>query len=119
ADELIKSALGRKYAGDLEGALRHAKLARDFAPESTTAQHLVRELEGLSMDAGVTTPEREPSGQGNETKKSVPPVGSSHRAIPLPSSPAASSSGAWEPSHADSAGSSSVPAPSSTGGRWL
>lgn len=120
ADELVKAALGRKYAGDVEGALRHARLASELAPDSTTAQHLVRELEGLAVDAGSIPVEAVAETEGGT---SVPRPPASRRTSPAasahPPAPGSSAPVAVEPSVADSAGSSSVPAPTTTGGRWL
>jgi len=121
ADELVKAALGRKYAGDIEGALRHARLASELAPESTTAQHLVRELEGLAGDAGSVQVEPMVEAEGGT---SVPRGSVSRRTGPgasafHPPAPGSSAPATGEPSVADSAGSSSVPAPTTTGGRWL
>ncbi len=45
SDELVKEALGRKFSGDLNDALRLARLARELDANDTTAQHLVQELE--------------------------------------------------------------------------
>jgi serine/threonine-protein kinase len=120
ADELVKAALGRKYAGDIEGALRHARLASELAPDSTTAQHLVRELEGLAADAGSAQVEPLVEAEGGA---SVPRALASRRTSPAastfhPPAPSSSAPATVEPSVADSAGSSSVPAPT-TGGRWL
>lgn len=44
AERLVNDALGRKYAGDKNEALRLAKLALGFSPGLATAQHLVAEL---------------------------------------------------------------------------
>ena len=60
AERLVTDALGRKYAGDSTEALHLAKLALEFHPPLTTAQHLVAELEEArtpavapAVDAGV------------------------------------------------------------------
>src|SRR6185436_1357302 len=45
AEKIVTEALGLKYAGDRDGALRLSKLALEFHPALTTAQHLVAELE--------------------------------------------------------------------------
>jgi serine/threonine-protein kinase len=44
AERLVTDALGRKYAGDIEGARKLAKLALELSPALTTAQHLLAEL---------------------------------------------------------------------------
>ena len=46
AERLVSEALGRKYAGDTAEALRFARLALEWNPGLTTAQHLAVELEG-------------------------------------------------------------------------
>jgi serine/threonine-protein kinase len=45
AERLVTDALGRKYAGDPVEALHLARLALEFQPTLTIAQHLVSELE--------------------------------------------------------------------------
>ncbi|EYF01705.1 serine/threonine-protein kinase [Chondromyces apiculatus] len=60
AERLVASALGSKYAGDLPGAVRLARLALQLMPEYTTAQHLMAELEKITQEgktsiAPVTT----------------------------------------------------------------
>ncbi len=45
AERIVTDALGRKYGGAREEALRLARLALTLHPELATAQHLVRELE--------------------------------------------------------------------------
>jgi serine/threonine-protein kinase len=54
-DELVKEAVGRKFAGDLGAALHMAKLAKELDPSDTTAQHLVDEYERSSQKADVAT----------------------------------------------------------------
>jgi serine/threonine-protein kinase len=44
-DELVKEALGRKFAGDVAEALKLARLARELDPTDTTAQQLVDQYE--------------------------------------------------------------------------
>jgi eukaryotic-like serine/threonine-protein kinase len=123
ADELVNAALGRKYAGDVKGALAFAKLAHELSPGNTTAQHLVRELEQLS-DAGppvVATPDVV------DATIDAPPTSTTRTVKPPPKPtafvpPAASSianPGTAQPPAPSSTGSASVPAPSSTSGRWL
>lgn len=60
AQEMVSSSLGKKYAGDMAGAMADAKLARELGPENTTAQHLVQELAGL-MDGGRAAFPAEPT----------------------------------------------------------
>jgi serine/threonine-protein kinase len=52
-DELVKEAVGRKFAGDLPAALHLARLANELDPTDTTAQHLVDEYERASRDVAV------------------------------------------------------------------
>jgi serine/threonine protein kinase len=112
AQELVTSSLGRKYAGDLAGALSDARLACELAAENTTAQRLLEELRGL-MDAGapvtvesaeVTSPDAGSNRRGTEPR--IPPrsggAGSGHIGQP----PAGASS-------------APPPSPSDTSGRWL
>lgn len=121
ADELVNAALGRKYAGDVKGALAFAKLAHELAPGNTTAQHLVRELEQLSAPPVVATPD------GVDAAIDAPPPSTTRNVKPRPKHPAfvppAPSSianpGTAQPPAPPSTGSVSVPAPSSTSGRWL
>ena len=51
AEKIVTEALGRKYAGNRDDAMRLAKLALEMNPELTTAQHLVSELEEESAAA--------------------------------------------------------------------
>jgi tRNA A-37 threonylcarbamoyl transferase component Bud32 len=44
-DELVKEAVGQKFAGDLPQALHLAQLANELDPTDTTAQHLVDEYQ--------------------------------------------------------------------------
>jgi hypothetical protein len=50
-DELVKEAVGERYAGNMPGAVRMARLARELDPTDTTAQRLLEELESHA-DAG-------------------------------------------------------------------
>lgn len=112
ADELVTASLGRKYAGDVGGALEMAKLAKELAPGNTTAQHLVRELEQLASAAAVAVEPvtdaaepivRQPTSPGRTSPGVAPPPQS---VAPPASSPPAPATG-------------SVPSPTSTSGRWL
>ena len=44
AERIVADALGRRYAGDIEGARTLARLALDLAPALTAAQHLLADL---------------------------------------------------------------------------
>jgi serine/threonine-protein kinase len=44
AERIVTDALGRKYAGDIEGARKLAKLALELSPALAAAQHLLAEL---------------------------------------------------------------------------
>jgi serine/threonine-protein kinase len=128
AQRLVSDALGRKYAGNAGDALHLAHLALELNPDSTTAQHLVADLERAQTppevapapDAGpveahgtLRPPPRrwpggpaprpvEPPSAGHPTATSAPTAG----AAVLPPSP--------PPLPTDQA----LPAPSSTG-PWL
>jgi tRNA A-37 threonylcarbamoyl transferase component Bud32 len=52
-DELVKEAVGRKFAGDLPGALHLARLANELDPTDTTAQHLVEEYARVGVGSTV------------------------------------------------------------------
>jgi serine/threonine-protein kinase len=106
AEELVASALGRKYAGDVEGALSLARLAREFAPGSTTAQHLVAELESMRPNA---------SGSTLNSASSQNDAGA-----PLtPRWPKPGNSGSKSPPLPSATGTPVPPVPSTTPGRWL
>ncbi len=53
AEQIVNDALGRKYAGSQADALRLAKLALELAPDLTTAQHLVRELQASEISPAI------------------------------------------------------------------
>jgi serine/threonine-protein kinase len=55
-DELVKDALGKKFAGDAEGALHLVRLARELDPSDSTAQHLEGELEATLGQVAPTVP---------------------------------------------------------------
>ncbi len=54
-DELVKEAVGRKFAGDLPAALHLARLAKELDPTDTTAQHLVDDYERTAKTADAAT----------------------------------------------------------------
>ena len=119
ADELVNAALGKKYGGDVEGALELANLANELAPGNTTAQHLVRELQELAAQRAPVTPVPDEQDAGRVVPKSRVhrPGRQRVKAPPTPSAqPPASAPPATPPS---STGPKSTPAPSSTSGRWL
>jgi serine/threonine-protein kinase len=63
AERIVADALGRKYSGDMAGAIHLAKLALELQPTLTTAQHLVAELEGSvpAETAGPRLPQVAPA----------------------------------------------------------
>jgi len=129
ADELIRAALGSKYAGDVPNALLHAKLARDLVPDSTTAQHLVRELEAIVESTGLVRGEV-PLGDGATKERGVAPRAPATRksaAGPSPKEPVTAQPSSPIPTAhppieehpvEGAAGSTAAPTPTS-GGRWL
>ncbi len=105
ASELTSTALGRKYAGDLEGALRLARLAVELDPSATTAQRLVAELETLMAPPVVSSG---PSASAPAVPPALPPRG------PRPSTPIRPpASAATQPL------APPPPPPSTSPGRWL
>ncbi|AKT39390.1 serine/threonine-protein kinase [Chondromyces crocatus] len=89
AERLVATALGRKYAGDLPGAIRLVRLALELAPEFTTAQHLAAELESGKAPGGKETTALVPAppgrGGGPATARGGAPSsapGAPQRAIP-------------------------------------
>ncbi len=75
AEKIVTEALGRKYAGNRDDAMRLAKLALEMNPELTTAQHLVAELEeegAVAAAASGVAPAAEPP----DAKTSEPIVAS-------------------------------------------
>jgi serine/threonine-protein kinase len=108
AEEMVATALGKKYAGDVEGALGIARLALDFAPSSTTAQHLVEELEAMRTDAGQGATVPMPSSQADSGRGGPPHW------------PKVPNSGSKTPAQLPSgSGIPLPPPPSTTPGRWL
>ena len=83
-DELVKDALGKKFAGDLTRALHLARLARELDPSDTTAQHLVEDLEQAVGQVAPTVPTTVPV---KTPVQNVAPAGR-----PSPPSPAAPTS---------------------------
>jgi len=62
AERLVSSALGRKYAGDVNEALHWARIAVSLQPSLMAAQHLVAELEGKTgPDVSASTPKPQTS----------------------------------------------------------
>lgn len=133
AEEVVASALGRKYAGDTDGALALARLALELAPSNTTAQHLIADLESLRAqqaplavepsDAGNLQRRARPASTRAKASSSVAPPkpdasvsGDASAVIALPPAPASDSLPAAEPPSDEPA---TPPAPSSTSGRWL
>jgi serine/threonine-protein kinase len=54
ADELVKEAVGRKFGGDLAGALHLAQVANELDPTDTTAQHLVQDYQLVGKPESMT-----------------------------------------------------------------
>ena len=71
-DELVKQAVGRKFAGDLPSALHMARLAKELDPTDTTAQHLVDEYERASKSSPSSGSSSTPS-SGGASSVAVPP----------------------------------------------
>ncbi len=55
-DELVKEAMGRKFAGDLSSAQHLAHLANELDPTDTTAQHLIEQLDQEAKAATIPDP---------------------------------------------------------------
>jgi serine/threonine-protein kinase len=79
ADELVKEALGAKFAGDLTRALHLARLARELDATDTTAMHLVDELEQAvgqvapTISASTAAPLAKPPSPPVTTVRPLPP----------------------------------------------
>ncbi len=84
ADELVKEAVGQRFAGDLPGALHLAHLANELDPTDTTAQHLVDEYEQEtakpipSDTTALVTPD---AGASTRPPKPAPPGATPHAAV--------------------------------------
>lgn len=66
ASLIVADALGRKYAGDLDGAIHLADLAFELAPTLITAQRLADELRAERAQTNQATP---PSAQTNAAEQ--------------------------------------------------
>jgi len=104
ASELTASALGRKYAGDLEGALRLARIAAELHPQDSTAQRLVSELETLISVGAPPVPA---------------PVISADASPPGPKGPRPAVPTRAPPPTSATAPATSPTPPSTSPGRWL
>jgi serine/threonine-protein kinase len=72
AERLVSDALGRKYAGDSVEALHLARLALEFQPALTTAQHLVSDLEReLPPDVAPASTGGVPEGESHTNKAPI------------------------------------------------
>ena len=117
AERLVSDALGRKYAGDTAEAQHFVRLALEWNPGLTTAQHLAVELEGPrppdvapTLSAAPIAPDK--GGKGG--KRGVPRAPDPRGAVaPPPAS--AGPSGALPPSPVPPP---PTPPPASTG-PWL
>ena len=78
-DELVKEAVGLKFAGDLPAALHMARLAKELDPTDTTAQHLVDDYEhatpAVATDAGSTRGAPTPIASAPRGATTHPPPG--------------------------------------------
>lgn len=117
AERVITDALGRKYAGDVPGALHLARLALELSPTLSTAQHLAAELETTPASTavpagtdpgGIEPPPKvvprkggkEPVKPGTDTRRPRPVPGPASPlpppALPTdPSTPPPASTGPW------------------------
>jgi hypothetical protein len=99
-DELVKEAVGRKFGGDLAGALHWARLANELDPTDTTAQHLVEEYQRAgaesAVDAGPGRPR--PTPVLPSAAPSVPSHASPHVTPPSSATPGAPPRVAFEAS---------------------
>lgn len=133
AERIVYDALGRKYAGDLPEAIRLVRLALDWNPQLTIAQHLAADLEvGHSPDVAPVSPNPSASATdrgGNKGPRKGPgatgaPGGGAGRkpAEPrlLPPVPTQSSAGAVLPPSPPPLPSDHTPPPNpSSTGPWL
>jgi serine/threonine-protein kinase len=71
AERLVTDALGRKYAGDVDGALHLSNLALELHPTLTTAQHLAAELQAAR--ARTATPASTDAGAVDKQQPKVVP----------------------------------------------
>ncbi|MEZ4301459.1 MAG: protein kinase [Polyangiaceae bacterium] len=121
AEKIVTEALGRKYAGHSDDAMRLAKLALELNPELTTAQHLVTEIEqevaAAAASASATASETEtpsepaPATSATEdTTGTTAPVASNTTAPPKSTSKPSGPGGALPPGK----GASSAVVPSKT-----
>lgn len=105
AAELTSAALGRKYAGDLEGALRLARIAAELHPQDSTAERLVSELEAMiSKAAALPLPTA---------------TSSSDASRPSPKGPRPAVPTRTQPTGSATTQATSPPPPSTGPGRWL
>ncbi|HEY4116573.1 MAG TPA: protein kinase [Byssovorax sp.] len=98
AEMLVSEALGRKYAADVPEAIRLAELALEIDPTSTTAQHLVAELESARPHGATPGGDGHASGAHGhqahpaaELPEPAPPPPPQER----PRAPASSATGPW------------------------
>ncbi|MFS8071902.1 MAG: hypothetical protein ACMG6S_36495, partial [Byssovorax sp.] len=121
AERLVSDALGRKYAGDTAEALHFVRLALEWNPGLTTAQHLAAELERPRAIAVAPVVSAAPSAVdkgGKGPRKGGPrapePRAPEPRNVPAP--PSAAAGGAQLPPSPTPP--PPLPPPSSTG-PWL
>jgi len=117
AERLVSDALGRKYAGDTVEALHFVRLALEWNPGLTTAQHLAAELEGpRAPDVAPTlSAAPNPTDKGGKGGRKGVQRAPDPRSAPPPPASAAPSGAQLPPSPLPPA---PIPPPSSTG-PWL
>jgi len=111
AERLVPAALGRKYAGDLPEAIHLIRLALEFNPQLTTAQHLAAELEQGGSPAIAPSEGESPSASASAAMPEPDrPTGSPRKpkAVPSPTS--------RSPAHPSAHPKAPDPNPKPTGG---
>ena len=116
AERLVTDALGRKYAGDTAEALHFVRLALEWNPGLTTAQHLAAELERPRAIEVAPVVSAAPSAgdKGGKGPRKGGPRAPEPRNVPAP--PSAAAGGAQLPPSPTPP--PPIPPPSSTG-PWL
>jgi hypothetical protein len=116
AERLVADALGRKYAGDTAEALHFVRLALEWNPGLTTAQHLAAELERPQAIEVAPTVSAAPSAdKGGRGPRKGGPRAPEPRNVPAPPASAAPGGAQLPPSPTPPP---PTPPPSSTG-PWL
>ncbi len=116
AERLVADALGRKYAGDTAEALHFVRLALEWNPGLTTAQHLAAELERPQAIEVAPILSAAPSAdKGGKGPRKGGPRSPEPRNVPAPPASAAPGGAQLPPSPTPPP---PAPPPSSTG-PWL